>query len=392
MTKFWAKVDKLVIFKHKSRLDAMRRMATDKHLTFLVGQTERYTELLALAPSASDAAAAAPAPPVGEALATVAAGVALGKRRRGGPQPPPPPATADAGRRRRVLNSGGGAAATLPAADVASGGDVSSDRSTLHLLASDAAAASGAASDGSDAESDEFEEASDAPGASDDEETLEAEEALAKQERVSKRRRVEGGDGPEAPEADDELAALEEEATLDLEELRRRYGLAGTGGDAHADDGGSVASAGAEDEDGSDSDEGRSTDDDSESGSEQSASGDVEMAAVPAPAATPSDKRPVVALPFLLRNSHLLRPYQRDGLDWLVSMHDRRLNGILADEMGLGETALVSALRAGAINDLVYARHVLQVKPSRPYLCLRFLPPSAVRGALTLSSSQRAPS
>ena len=36
-----------------------------------------------------------------------------------------------------------------------------------------------------------------------------------------------------------------------------------------------------------------------------------------------------------------LREYQRAGLDWLVSMHDRRLNGILADEMGLGKTIQV---------------------------------------------------
>lgn len=36
-----------------------------------------------------------------------------------------------------------------------------------------------------------------------------------------------------------------------------------------------------------------------------------------------------------------LREYQRAGVDWLVSMHDRRLNGILADEMGLGKTIQV---------------------------------------------------
>lgn len=40
------------------------------------------------------------------------------------------------------------------------------------------------------------------------------------------------------------------------------------------------------------------------------------------------------AVPFLLK--HKLREYQHIGLDWLVAMHERKLNGILADEMGLG--------------------------------------------------------
>ena len=39
-------------------------------------------------------------------------------------------------------------------------------------------------------------------------------------------------------------------------------------------------------------------------------------------------------VPFLLK--HTLREYQHIGLDWLVAMHDKGLNGIMADEMGLG--------------------------------------------------------
>ena len=41
-------------------------------------------------------------------------------------------------------------------------------------------------------------------------------------------------------------------------------------------------------------------------------------------------------VPFLLR--HTLREYQHIGLDWMVSLFERSLNGILADEMGLGKT------------------------------------------------------
>jgi SNF2 family DNA or RNA helicase len=41
-------------------------------------------------------------------------------------------------------------------------------------------------------------------------------------------------------------------------------------------------------------------------------------------------------VPFLLHGT--LREYQIIGLDWLVTLHNKRLNGILADEMGLGKT------------------------------------------------------
>ncbi|CAG9318020.1 unnamed protein product [Blepharisma stoltei] len=47
-------------------------------------------------------------------------------------------------------------------------------------------------------------------------------------------------------------------------------------------------------------------------------------------------------LPFLIRGR--LREYQHIGLDWLVTLHDKKLNGILADEMGLGKTIQTIAL------------------------------------------------
>lgn len=52
----------------------------------------------------------------------------------------------------------------------------------------------------------------------------------------------------------------------------------------------------------------------------------------------------VTPIPFLLQ--HSLREYQHIGLDWLVTMHDRKLNGILADEMGLGKTIQTISLLA----------------------------------------------
>jgi len=49
-------------------------------------------------------------------------------------------------------------------------------------------------------------------------------------------------------------------------------------------------------------------------------------------------------VPPLLK--HTLREYQHIGLDWLVTMSDKKLNGILADEMGLGKTIQTIALLA----------------------------------------------
>ncbi|XP_042591514.1 helicase SRCAP-like isoform X4 [Cyprinus carpio] len=49
-------------------------------------------------------------------------------------------------------------------------------------------------------------------------------------------------------------------------------------------------------------------------------------------------------IPFLLHGT--LREYQHIGLDWLVTMNEKKLNGILADEMGLGKTIQTIALLA----------------------------------------------
>ncbi|KAJ2082480.1 swr1 complex component [Coemansia sp. RSA 988] len=57
-------------------------------------------------------------------------------------------------------------------------------------------------------------------------------------------------------------------------------------------------------------------------------------------------KRPDHAIPQpeLLRGN--LREYQRQGLDWLVTLHQHQTSGILADEMGLGKTVQTIALLA----------------------------------------------
>ncbi|KAG0455303.1 hypothetical protein HPP92_024595 [Vanilla planifolia] len=67
--------------------------------------------------------------------------------------------------------------------------------------------------------------------------------------------------------------------------------------------------------------------------------------------------------PFLLK--HPLREYQHIGLDWLVTMYDKRLNGILADEMGLGKTIMTIALLAHLACEMgIWGPHLIVVPTS----------------------------
>lgn len=69
------------------------------------------------------------------------------------------------------------------------------------------------------------------------------------------------------------------------------------------------------------------------------------------------------AVPFLLK--HTLREYQHIGLDWLVAMYDKQLNGILADEMGLGKTIMsISLLAYLACERGIWGPHLVVVPTS----------------------------
>ncbi|KAF9602898.1 hypothetical protein IFM89_032638 [Coptis chinensis] len=69
------------------------------------------------------------------------------------------------------------------------------------------------------------------------------------------------------------------------------------------------------------------------------------------------------ASPFLLK--HCLREYQHIGLDWLVTMYEKRLNGILADEMGLGKTIMTISLLAHlACEKGIWGPHLIVVPTS----------------------------
>ncbi|GMH36700.1 hypothetical protein BSKO_04573 [Bryopsis sp. KO-2023] len=68
-------------------------------------------------------------------------------------------------------------------------------------------------------------------------------------------------------------------------------------------------------------------------------------------------------VPFLLK--HTLREYQHIGLDWLVTLYRKRINGILADEMGLGKTIQTISLLAWlACEEGVWGPHLIVVPTS----------------------------
>ena len=45
--RFWGKAERLVVYKTKSIAEAKKKEIMDKHLSFLVGQTQRYSSMLA---------------------------------------------------------------------------------------------------------------------------------------------------------------------------------------------------------------------------------------------------------------------------------------------------------------------------------------------------------
>ncbi|KAJ2664002.1 swr1 complex component [Coemansia sp. RSA 1200] len=79
--------------------------------------------------------------------------------------------------------------------------------------------------------------------------------------------------------------------------------------------------------------------------------------------AGPRKPEHAIAQPFLLRGN--LREYQRQGLDWLASLHQHNINGILADEMGLGKTIQTIALLAHLACDKgIWGPHLVIVPTS----------------------------
>ncbi|XP_057547488.1 protein PHOTOPERIOD-INDEPENDENT EARLY FLOWERING 1 isoform X1 [Amaranthus tricolor] len=213
----------------------------------------------------------------------------------------------------------------------------------------------------------------------DDETTLEEEEELAKAESRT---------------SEDEIALLQQESEMPLEELLRRYHMEhsnlGSSDDesdycsSHSDLESSPKNQVLEEEEKDNKDTVVAEDvigetkNNSLAPSEEAVVGHVEEdsqrdsiiadAAAAARSAQPtgntfSTTNVRTKFPFLIK--HPLREYQHIGLDWLVTMYEKRLNGILADEMGLGKTIMTIALLAHlACEKGIWGPHLIVVPTS----------------------------
>ena len=161
----------------------------------------------------------------------------------------------------------------------------------------------------------------DAGDAIDDETTIEAEERLGREMSVQ-----------------DEIALLQKESVTPVEELRALYGQIGEGSHSPEQE---ITFTNQEHDQEVHIGKKRSKPDSDESDD----NGDEGLAALRALRVAEDRARATTASrPYLLSSWVKLREYQQIGLNWLVSIQSRRLNGILADEMGLGKTLQTIAL------------------------------------------------
>lgn len=196
----------------------------------------------------------------------------------------------------------------------------------------------------------------------DDETTLSEEEELAK---------------AESNEPKDELVLLQKESEIPLEELLARY-KKDLDTDEVVEDESEYASAYSEEDEHENSNlepvadspiDGHGKESTTKNSiDERESENIIADAAAAARSAQPtgntfSTTKVRTKFPFLLK--HPLREYQHIGLDWLVTMYEKRLNGILADEMGLGKTIMTIALLAHlACEKGIWGPHLIVVPTS----------------------------
>ncbi|KAM8779242.1 helicase SRCAP [Rhynchonycteris naso] len=459
---FWSNVEKVVQFKQQSRLEEKRKKALDLHLDFIVGQTEKYSDLLSQS--------------LNQPLTTSKDGSSPCRGSSSAASSPPPPVSQlddEDGDFQPQEEEEEDDEETIEVEEQQEGNDAETQRREIELLrregelpleellrslppqllggpASPAGTPSSHDSDTQDGPEDGGEDEPSQtlkvkptpssvtqrnkkpwhPDEDDEEFTANEDEAEDEEETIAAEEQLEG-------EVDHamELSELAREGALSVEELLRRYAGAyasdaSAAGSASSDEGGDdegdarssdceaeegpredsssqsdsaeEASEDGEDERSEEEEEeetsASSEDEGSESeGSEESqsqsqaeeeeeeeeddfgveyllAGDEVQSEAdggsgppTPGPATTRGPKKEITdiaaaaeslqpkgytlattqvktPIPLLLRGQ--LREYQHIGLDWLVTMYEKKLNGILADEMGLGKTIQTISLLA----------------------------------------------
>ncbi|GLH07367.1 Uncharacterized protein GBIM_12836 [Gryllus bimaculatus] len=355
---FWTNVEKLVEYKQQTRLEEKRKKVLDQHLSFIVDQTEKYSTWLAESMNKPGDTVSHSVPP------SVNSSVLSSPSRPDGVTDdefqPNQSSTDDEetiAKAEEDMGSQGNSdeiemlkrESELPLEDLLK--ELPED----YLENRDKLVSEGKSDDEKSVSNDDEFVASDGES-TDDEETIQEQETM------------EG-----TVDHKEELAALEAEGEMSLEELLAKYGGPDCLDAEVQDDqdnetdekSDSESECEAEDGEGTDAEDEKSCeesevglksllDDTSTSVNEQNeknAAAGKEITDVAALAEsiqpkgnTLSSTNVVTTIPFLLK--HTLREYQHIGLDWLVTMFDRKLNGILADEMGLGKTIQTISLLA----------------------------------------------
>ncbi|KAL6475282.1 hypothetical protein MHYP_G00163220 [Metynnis hypsauchen] len=367
---FWSSVEKVVQYKQQSRLEEKRKKALDLQLDFIVGQTERYSDLLSQSLQAVPAVSTSVPPQYSQVNATDEDDRDF-----------EPPCEEEDDEE------------TIEVEEQQEGNDAETQRREIELLRQEGALpldqllSTLTLPQHSATEDEDSDDSSSAVEDEDKEFSANEEDAEDVEDTIEAQERVEG-DGDHAEELDD----LVKEGEMSIEELLEKYRGAyasdfeepsaspdsseesegteeeeeeETEGDDSRDDSGTSDSAAAEDSDEEEEAEAEESDeDDGGEGMEillREGDHSPSVSTSPRPkkeishiAATAESLQPKgytlattkvkTPIPFLLHGN--LREYQHIGLDWLVTMYEKKLNGILADEMGLGKTIQTIALLA----------------------------------------------
>ncbi|XP_029977360.1 helicase SRCAP isoform X3 [Sphaeramia orbicularis] len=372
---FWSSVEKVVQYKQQSRLEEKRKKALDLQLDFIVGQTEKYSDLLSQSLAPTRPTETVPVTPQ-KSQATVDED----------DRDFEPPCEEEDDEE------------TIEVEEQQEGNDAESHRREIELLKEESMLPldqllstlnlpqdSGSEEECSDESSSSAEEEEeDREFTANEEDAEDEEDTIAAQEKVE-------GNVDHAEELDD----LAKEGDMSIEELLEKYkgaynsdfeapSVSGSKASSDEEVSGdeeeeteedesdaesntsSSDSPGDSDEEDSDKDEQSEEGDDDDCGDEgmeillkegdhsPTSSGSRPKKEISHIAATAESLQPKgytlattkvkTPIPFLLHGT--LREYQHIGLDWLVTMYEKKLNGILADEMGLGKTIQTIALLA----------------------------------------------
>ncbi|XP_078134613.1 uncharacterized protein srcap isoform X2 [Sander vitreus] len=377
---FWSSVEKVVQYKQQSRLEEKRKKALDLQLDFIVGQTEKYSDLLSK--SLAHTRLAEPEP---ETVPQT-------------PQKSVPPAVDEDDRDFEPPCEEEDDEETIEVEEQQEGNDAESHQREIELLKEEGMLPLdqllstlkrppqelGSDEESSDESSSSVEEedgefTANEEDAEDEEDTIAAQEKvegnvdhaeelddLAKEGDMSVEELLEKYKGAyasdfEAPSAsgskessDSELSGDEEEETEEDEsDVESNTSSSESPGDSGEDDDSEKDEEESEEEDDDCGDEGMEVllkeGDNSPPASSSRPKKEISHIAATAESLQPkgytlATTKVKTPIPFLLDGT--LREYQHIGLDWLVTMFEKKLNGILADEMGLGKTIQTIALLA----------------------------------------------